>query len=81
MNIACTQRTEAEWGAIGRRRELFLIALGNARLTQSGWAKAHGITPSHLSHVLSGARDSNVLCAKIDAFTEKHLASPRALAS
>lgn len=51
-----------------------MAALRIARMTQTDWAKAHGVTQGHLSQVLSG-RESRKLTEKIDAFAAKHLTS------
>lgn len=58
--------------AIERRRTRFLRALAAAGLSQSGWARANGLTKGHLSLVLNGKRDSEALTAKIDAFIREH---------
>lgn len=59
--------------AVDARKSRFRAALALAEMTAEEWAISEGVTPSHLSHVLSGGRESISLTAKIDAFTRKHL--------
>ncbi len=54
-----------------------MAALRIARMTQTQWAKLHGVTQGHLSQVLSG-RESRKLAEKIDAFAEKKLSEAAA---
>lgn len=55
------------------RKSRFRAALALANLTAEEWAESEGITAGHLSHVLTGKRESLTLCEKIDAFTRKQL--------
>lgn len=55
------------------RKARFRAALGLARMNASEWAAEHDVTPGHLSHVLSGNRESAKLVEIIDAFIAKQL--------
>ena len=55
------------------RKARFRAALALTEMTAETWAVQEGITPSHLSKVLSGERDSRALTDKIDAFAKKHV--------
>ncbi len=55
------------------RKTRFFQALLGAGVTMSAWAIREGVTPSHVSQVLSGKRPGFDLDAKIAAFTAKHL--------
>ena len=81
MNITRNKDSEHVQQAIERRRSRFLRALGVAGLSQNGWGREYGTSAAHLSYVLRGQRDSVVLNAKIDAFIQKHLGKPTAIAS
>lgn len=56
-----------------RKSKRFKAALAMAGMSMTEWAKKEGITPGHVSQVLSGDRDSAVLMEKIEAFTAKQL--------
>lgn len=62
------------------RKARFRAALGLASMTANEWAAEHDVTPGHLSHVVSGNRDSDKLIAQIDAFIAKHLGDRTAAA-
>jgi hypothetical protein len=55
------------------RKALFRAALAIAETTAERWAASEGVTSGHLSHVLSGKRESIALTEKIDAFIRKHM--------
>lgn len=55
------------------RKARFRAALALAGITAEEWAEQHGVTPGHLSRVLTGKRDSKGLLDKIDQFTRVHL--------
>lgn len=57
------------------RKARFEAALKLAGLTAEEWGKTAGVTPSHLSHVLAGRRQSLTLTEKIDQFAAKQLAT------
>lgn len=52
---------------------LFKIALCNAGLTMSAWAKARGVSHSAVSQVLSGRVKSAYLVREIELFTKSEL--------
>lgn len=58
--------------AKSNRKALFRASLTLAGLTAEQWAEQVGITPGHLSQVLSEKRESRSLTDKIDAFVEKY---------
>lgn len=62
------------------RRKRFRAALALAGLDAQDFAdqKDVDVTPSHLSLVLHGKRESPPLIAKVDAFIAKHLKSASA---
>ena len=62
------------------RKARFRAALALAGLTAEQWAEQNDVTPSHLSHVLTGKRESRSLTDKIDAFTKEHLPRGAAVA-
>lgn len=72
MSVTVHQQDEAR----KERRALFRAALALARITAKQWAVDNNVTETHLYAVLKGARESNPLTAKIDAFIAQHL--PRA---
>ena len=55
------------------RKARFRAALGLARMTATDFAAMNLVTPGHLSHVLSGKRDSAKLDAAIDSFISRYL--------
>lgn len=55
------------------RRKRFRAALALAGMDAQDFAEMVAVTPAHVSMVLSGKRESEVLCAKIDAFADKYL--------
>lgn len=57
------------------RKARFRAALALSEMTATEWAQFHGITQQHLSQVLDGKRESRSLVEKIEAFTEKKLAT------
>lgn len=57
------------------RKSAFRAALALARMTQVDFARAHGVTPGHLSLVVNGERESARLTAIVDAFIAEHLPS------
>lgn len=61
------------------RKQLFRAALSIAGMTMRQWAEKHGVTDSHVAHVLAGDRESISLTAKMDEFIDKHLISKNAL--
>ena len=52
------------------RRARFLKLLKQRGLSQAGWAREHDISPAHLSLVLNGKRESDVLLRKIEAYAK-----------
>jgi len=56
-----------------KKRKAFRAALALAGLTQTRWAEQRGVTPEHVSLVLSGKRESNRLMQEVNAFIGKHL--------
>jgi gp16 family phage-associated protein len=73
MKVARKRDTLTMPKTADRRKARFRAALALAGLTMEQWAEQNGITPSHLSHVLSGNRDSLTLIEKVDAFADKQL--------
>ena len=67
------QREEMQRSDDTRKR--FRAALALAGLTQEQWAEQEGVTPSHLSRVLAGERDSQRLMDRLSAFTRKYVKS------
>ncbi len=63
---------------LARKSRRFRSALVLAGTTAEAWANEQGVTAGHLSQVLSGKRESAALMAKVEAFTEKHLAKAAA---
>lgn len=59
--------------ALRDRKTRFYQALVAADLSMSAWAAKQGLTPGHVSQVLSGKRPGFALDAKITAFIAKHL--------
>lgn len=59
--------------ATERRRTRFLKALAAAGQSQNAWARANQLSKAHLSLVLAGKRESDLLTAKIDAFIAEHV--------
>lgn len=55
------------------RKTAFQAALVLARMTQAEFAHREGCSPSHLSLVLDGKRESERITVAIDAFTARHL--------
>lgn len=55
------------------RKARFRAALALTDMTAAEWAQEQGVTPSHLSQVLRGLRESKSLTEKIDAFAKKHV--------
>lgn len=55
------------------RNRQFRAALALAGITQQEWAAQQGLTPGHVSRVLSGERESSRLMDKIDDFIVLHL--------
>lgn len=55
------------------RKARFRAALALTGLTAEQWATDNGVTPSHLSQVLAGKRESRVLVEKVDEFSRKHV--------
>jgi transcriptional regulator with XRE-family HTH domain len=55
------------------RKDRFRAALLLAGITGEEFAARHGITLGHLSHVLSGKRDSRSLIEKVEAFTKEQI--------
>lgn len=53
---------------LSRKKAVFRAALALAETTQEVVAPAFGVTPEHLSLVLSGKRESPPLLAKVDRF-------------
>lgn len=54
------------------RKTRFRVALVHAGMSQAAWAREAGVAPGHLSQVLDGKRESQVLWEKIEAFTRKY---------
>lgn len=73
MNITRNEDAETVKRTNAMRKARFRAALALAGMTQESWADREGVTPAHLSYVLSGTRESRSLTEKIDAFTRKHL--------
>jgi histidinol dehydrogenase len=55
------------------RKSRFRAALALANKTAEAWALENDITPTHLSLVLSGKRESLTLWEKIEAFAAQYL--------
>jgi hypothetical protein len=53
---------------MARRKTLFKAALALAETTQGAWAVENGVTPTHLSLVLTEKRESQRLLNLIDAY-------------
>lgn len=73
MKLASIQGRRTMRRVVLTRKARFRAALALAGMTADGWAVGNGITPSHLSHVLSGRHRSDTLVEKVEAFTAKHL--------
>jgi hypothetical protein len=58
---------------LARKARLFRAALAIAETTAEAWALEQGVTPGHLSQVLSGKRESRILVEKIEAFAKRHV--------
>lgn len=71
MHITCNEDTDNVNATVNARKSRFLRALAKAGLSQAAWAREQDITPAHLSFVLNGKRDSEVLTCKIDAFVRE----------
>ncbi len=59
------------------RKTGFRVALALKGLTAQDWARQNGITPGHLSQVLSTDRASVKLTEKIDAFISSSVSGIR----
>lgn len=59
--------------ALSTRKRRFRAALAAAGMSMRDYAKEVGKSPSHVSQVLNGQRESKTMNEKIAAFTEKHL--------
>jgi transcriptional regulator with XRE-family HTH domain len=57
------------------RKRALRIALAAAGKTQEQLADECGVTAGHLSHVMSGKRESVTLMEKVNAFIDEHLPS------
>jgi hypothetical protein len=73
VNITRTQDALQMNATAERRKARFRKALAVAKTSQAAFARTHGISPAHLSFVLSGQRDSLTLTRKIDAFVKDQL--------
>jgi transcriptional regulator with XRE-family HTH domain len=67
------KRTPSIPSPLVARKRRFRAALGFAGMSMRDFAKAEGVSISHVSQVLSGKRESRTMDEKIAAFTEKHL--------
>lgn len=74
MKVAATKRLQRVPAAVRERKAGFKAALVMARMTAGEWAVANEITPTYLSHFLSGRYESKRLDDKIAAFVAKHTA-------
>lgn len=72
MKLTRNHVTDTMPRAKSNRKALFRASLVLAGMTAEQWAKQEGVTPGHLSQVLSEKRESRSLTEKIDAFVEKH---------
>lgn len=59
--------------ALTVRKRKFKAALAWAGITQGQWAAQQGVTPSYVSHILTGFMESKTLTDKIDEFTAKQI--------
>lgn len=57
------------------RKQRFRAALALLGQTQEQFAESYGVTPSHLSRVVNGGRDSGSLDRAIDDFIARTLPS------
>lgn len=73
VDITCNENQQTMARTNEARKARFRAALALSGKTAETWAEENGITPSHLSQVLSGKRESRTLMEKVEAFTRKHI--------